>query len=524
MASVTTGSKESMARTVHHLAASLKFCQTEYPAWDQATLLPKHYMESSSSSVTRSQDHESALLSLATKATIITPDDSSVSALPRGQVDYLSHNWEEEDVWRSWQKMARHHGDVADAVRLENASWRIWWKKKNKLKTVAPETLNWRKDADVTWLYGPLHTAEDWTPLVQPKQENSESAESTQANQPGYKSILKHRTLSELLTNELRPSSYFSPVESQNEGSTPSDNSPSSHGDSRPGVSFLGPSSEEEMATSRSAVRVGGYASQPNTRPSTPSLANRQFNNKKHISFNTVVEQFVAIEKPNLMKPKSKYGDPRSWNYGNEFAVDESNNVEETDETWDGRTRHPILSGCAIADSDSDEDRGSDGEGNDGDTATNQPRTNSPIKKIPQKPVPRPRAVSASAPTSPSCSTPFLPIPRPISPSQLRQKEQVTSAQLSAYGLARRPGIGSPYLPRARLYSASHGESIWRGNEYAYAGAKASPHVRVTVAQIASTSLNDDGKAEGLDGDVVDDPGGSGDVDRRRYLYKSSTL
>ena len=146
---------------------------------------------------------------------------------------------------------------------------------------------------------------------MQPKQDHSESAP-TQANRSGYKSILKHRTLSELLTSELRPSSYFSPVESENEGSTASDDGHSSRGDSRPGVSFRGPSSEEQMATNRNALSPGGYTSQPNTRPSTPGLV------KKRISFNTVVEQFIAIEKPNLTKPKSKYWDPRCWNYGDE--------------------------------------------------------------------------------------------------------------------------------------------------------------------------------------------------------------
>jgi hypothetical protein len=71
------------------------------------------------------------------------PDDSSVSTLPRGQVDYLSHNWEEEDVWRSWRNMTRQKNEITNGVRLENASWRTWWKQRNGLGTVTPETLNW---------------------------------------------------------------------------------------------------------------------------------------------------------------------------------------------------------------------------------------------------------------------------------------------------------------------------------------------------------------------------------------------
>ena len=71
------------------------------------------------------------------------PDDSSSDTLPAGQVDYLSHNWKEEDVWRSWRSMTRQKNAIANGMRLENASWRTWWKQRNKLKTISPETLNW---------------------------------------------------------------------------------------------------------------------------------------------------------------------------------------------------------------------------------------------------------------------------------------------------------------------------------------------------------------------------------------------
>jgi hypothetical protein len=80
------------------------------------------------------------LVSVSTNA---IPDDSSLVTLPRGQVDYLSHDWEEEDVWRSWRNMTRQKNEITNGMRLENASWRTWWKQRNKLKTVTPETLNW---------------------------------------------------------------------------------------------------------------------------------------------------------------------------------------------------------------------------------------------------------------------------------------------------------------------------------------------------------------------------------------------
>ncbi|GAA5943435.1 GATA-like domain-containing protein [Sporobolomyces koalae] len=93
------------------------------------------------------------------------PDDSEITTrLPSICVDYLSHDWAEDDVWTSWKAMTRHKSEIANGVRLENASWRTWAKQRGKLKTISPETLNWLKDSDVTWLYGPLHTAVEAVP------------------------------------------------------------------------------------------------------------------------------------------------------------------------------------------------------------------------------------------------------------------------------------------------------------------------------------------------------------------------
>ena len=101
------------------------------------------------------------------------PDDSNVQTrLPAICVDYLSHDWTEDDVWTSWKAMTKHKSEIANGVRLENASWRTWAKQRGKLKTISPETLNWLKDSDVTWLYGPLHTAVD--PVPAPKAATAE--------------------------------------------------------------------------------------------------------------------------------------------------------------------------------------------------------------------------------------------------------------------------------------------------------------------------------------------------------------
>ena len=70
-------------------------------------------------------------------------DDSAIADAPTRHVDYLSHNWKEEDIWASWRHIVAKRNDYSNSSRLENASWRTWAKAKYHLKTVSPETLNW---------------------------------------------------------------------------------------------------------------------------------------------------------------------------------------------------------------------------------------------------------------------------------------------------------------------------------------------------------------------------------------------
>ncbi|KAL6405677.1 uncharacterized protein AUP68_10812 [Ilyonectria robusta] len=72
-------------------------------------------------------------------------DDSATTANPWRHIDYLSHDWKEEDIWSSWKYITtrrREYPEYPNSSRLENASWRAWIKCKYKLKTVSPETLN----------------------------------------------------------------------------------------------------------------------------------------------------------------------------------------------------------------------------------------------------------------------------------------------------------------------------------------------------------------------------------------------
>lgn len=70
-------------------------------------------------------------------------DDNTIKPEPSRHVDYLSHEWKEEEIWSSWRYMVSKRDVYQNSARLENASWRTWAKCKYKLKTVSPEKLNW---------------------------------------------------------------------------------------------------------------------------------------------------------------------------------------------------------------------------------------------------------------------------------------------------------------------------------------------------------------------------------------------
>ena len=75
--------------------------------------------------------------------TMTAGDDTQIKNEPSRHVDYLSHDWKEEDIWSSWRLIVSKRGVYSNSSRLENAAWRTWTKAKYRLKTVSPETLNW---------------------------------------------------------------------------------------------------------------------------------------------------------------------------------------------------------------------------------------------------------------------------------------------------------------------------------------------------------------------------------------------
>jgi hypothetical protein len=88
-------------------------------------------------------------------------DDTDIQYQPSRHVDYLSHQWDVSDISKSWRYVIQKRKDVANSARLENASWRTWAQRRSNLKTISPEVVNWSKDSDVTWLYGPIMKDEE---------------------------------------------------------------------------------------------------------------------------------------------------------------------------------------------------------------------------------------------------------------------------------------------------------------------------------------------------------------------------
>ncbi|KAJ3415198.1 hypothetical protein HDV05_005338 [Chytridiales sp. JEL 0842] len=108
---------------------------------------------------------------------------------------------------------------------LENASWRKFFQIKFDLKTIDPATLNWQKDNDVCWLYGPFHTYEPLA-VLQAAYRDAEALSNAKESPRGrttsdangihgatngisagktqLKSVLKRRAIPETLLNSFR--------------------------------------------------------------------------------------------------------------------------------------------------------------------------------------------------------------------------------------------------------------------------------------------------------------------------------
>lgn len=123
---------------------------TEDPDYDgDEIILPSYNIGQPDPKDQTATDSNKSSLDLSTdrprwKSQAPASDDSSLEPEPSRHVDYLSHEWkEEEGIWNSWRYITTHKDSYSNGVRLENASWRTWAKSRRSLGTVTPEALNW---------------------------------------------------------------------------------------------------------------------------------------------------------------------------------------------------------------------------------------------------------------------------------------------------------------------------------------------------------------------------------------------
>ncbi|KAK5117686.1 hypothetical protein LTR62_005109 [Meristemomyces frigidus] len=213
-------------------------------------------------------------------------DDTAIRREPKQHVDYLSHDWREEDIWSSWRHIVSQRRVYGQRSRLENASWRTWAKSKYALPTVSPEKLNWLKESDVTWLYGPLKPAESHpltSNLSEPVMELSKS-NSFIAKKP----ILKKRSVSEvMLSKSISTSSLMGRATASLEAQK---SMPRMSAYQRMRSDF--PTSSFTSETP-SRDQIDYFTSRDH---SSENATPNEYQSKRHIRFDDKVEQCIALD------------------------------------------------------------------------------------------------------------------------------------------------------------------------------------------------------------------------------------
>ncbi|KAF3050257.1 hypothetical protein E8E11_004802 [Didymella keratinophila] len=245
--------------------------------------------------------HTTAEGTLSTDTPLTTPDpvpvsedDTAVRKEPSRHVDYLSYEWREEDIWSSWRHIVEHRSVYGERSRLENASWRTWAKSQFKLKTVSPETLNWLKDVDVTWLYGPLQPACNRFASQQNSEPVSRLSKSSSFLGNVKKPILKKRSMSEaMLQRSLSTSSLVAEAAEMAQ----KQRTPTAQLERRKPRPIIGrKTSDLPTASSLMSRTTSREPTDYFTSRSTSGLHTPFDGEKKHIRFDDKVEQCIAIE------------------------------------------------------------------------------------------------------------------------------------------------------------------------------------------------------------------------------------
>lgn len=279
--------------------------------------------------------HQCSRILLPNDILFIRDDFDFNAGRPDKYVDYLSHNWNKFELLDSWKFIRllkrfylsyyrTHRNNVLASIinnnkiklynkRLENISWRIWY----KLQLALTGSRNWLSDSnDTTWLYGPLVTtnimnsrsnSNNYTTtllkstknqVVKPilkKRNVGETIEKNSLwklrqikrqinkNDTTYRHT-RHRYTRQSLSNNFSSSPY-SVSRSRSETSSNSSASPSS--------------SSSSMLVALDAITTNVNNNCKNNNLSNvlpPSLGNTLIATDKHIRFSNKVEQCIAIQ------------------------------------------------------------------------------------------------------------------------------------------------------------------------------------------------------------------------------------
>ncbi|KAL5583690.1 hypothetical protein FOVSG1_015041 [Fusarium oxysporum f. sp. vasinfectum] len=270
-----------------------------------------------------------------------TKDDMAVYSRPSHQVDYLSHDWREENIWSSWRYIVMRRGDLSDSVRLENAVWRTWIKAKYNLKTISPETLNWfvflgldmmsdlntyislrLKDHDITWLYGPLHSVPNPFDSTQTELSEVPSPKTDSHVSLDRKPILKKRSMSEeMLQRSLSTASISKQARAAGKIQETGDIL-------NPRISF---SSTEDLSQPVPRGQLDS-ASSSVTLATESSGTISPNGERKRTHFNEQVEQCIAVEVEGIHHDDNE---PDTGRYGDDIDPDDGMMVKYTrTRTW----------------------------------------------------------------------------------------------------------------------------------------------------------------------------------------------
>ncbi|KXT11541.1 hypothetical protein AC579_6579 [Pseudocercospora musae] len=177
-------------------------------------------------------------------------DDSALRQEPSRQVDFLSHEWREEDIWSSWRNIV------------------------SQRKTVL-------KESDVTWLYGPLKLAPSY-PISERSASQSESQISKSNSFVNKKPILKKRSVSEvMLQKSLSTSSLVKQAAAQVQAQ--------GRDGRRSGPEVIDSKLQSEPP---SRDQIDYFTSWSNSGGGTPC----ETHERRHIRFDDRVEQCIAVD------------------------------------------------------------------------------------------------------------------------------------------------------------------------------------------------------------------------------------